>query len=356
MTQYDFDKLLEKYLQGACSPEEELLLDEWTNRQMTTETVVLSEQETKTVKKQLWKRIKRSAFPSLYPLDAFSFITMSAARTITLCVTGRDSIKWLSWTKLGIAASLVFIFSVSAWYSGVFQAHKIGSRIEKQTGVEMTNTTGKAQIITLNDGSTVNLQPNSTLTFPEKFGDHNRIVYLKGEGFFKVKRDTTKPFYVYAGSLVTEVLGTSFTVKSFDNDKVAEVIVVSGKVMVYNSKNREVGKKEVLPTVLTPNQKVVFEKTTQQIKPEVVEKPLVLNPPKSIESFLFQEVPLFEVLHKIQEVYGLKIIPSANLKDCVFTGDLNGLELYDQLDFICKSINAQIEKQETNILIKGEGC
>ena len=81
-----------------------------------------------------------------------------------------------------------------------------------------------------------------------------------------------------------------------------------------------------------------------------------LSPPKSPESFLFQEVPLFEVLHKIQEVYGLKIIPSANLKDCVFTGDLNGLELYEQLEFICKSINAQIEKQETNILIKGEGC
>ncbi len=334
MTQYDFDKLLEKYLQGACSPQEELLLDEWANRQMTSETAVFSEQETKTVKKKLWKRIKQSALPNAHPL----------------------SIKWLSWAKLGIAASLVFIFSMGAWYSGIFQAKTIDSNNEKQAGVEMTNTTGKTQTITLNDGTTVNLQPNSTLTFPERFGDHNRIVYLKGEGFFNVKRDTTKPFYVYAGSLVTEVLGTSFTVKSYEKERISEVIVVSGIVMVYNSKNTEGGKKEVTPTVLTPNQKVVFEKTTQHITSEVVEKPLVLNPPKSSESFIFQEVPIFEVLHRLQEVYGLKIIPSANLKDCVFTGDLNGLELYTQLDLICKSSGAKYEKQETNILVRGEGC
>lgn len=337
MTQYEFDKLLEKYLQGECSSAEEALLDEWANRQMDNETVVLSEDESKTVKKQLWKRIKQSSLP-MYPL----------------------SIKWFSWTKLGIAASLIFAISIGLlFYKSAFQSKKLfdTAQVQEQPGVEMTNTTDKPQDIHLTDGTIVNLQPNSTLTFSEKAGEHKRVVYLKGEGFFKVKRDTTKPFYVYAGNLVTEVLGTSFTVKSYENDKTAEVVVVSGKVKVYNAPHTEGGiKKEVQPTILTPNQKVVFEKATQEIKPLVVEQPIALNPPKSPASFIFQEIPVLDVLKRLEEVYGLEIKPNPALKDCVFTGDLNGLELYIQLDLVCQSINAKYEKQGTHIIISGNGC
>jgi len=224
-------------------------------------------------------------------------------------------------------------------------------------GVEMTNTTLKAQLITLNDGTTVNLQPNSSIVFPEKFGDHNRKVYLRGEGFFKVKRDTTKPFYVYAGNLVTEVLGTSFTVKSYDAANTSEVIVVSGKVMVYRQGDQQTknqGRKNL--AILTPNQKVIFEKTTQQIIPQVVENPIAIHPPQSVESFVFDEEPLFDALSRLADVYGLQISPNSVLKDCTFTGDLNDLELYTQLDFICKSINARYEKRGTSIIVTGEGC
>jgi transmembrane sensor len=334
MTQYDFDKLLEKYLQGACTPEEELLLDEWANRQMNSETKALSEEETAIVKKRLWKRIKHNNLPDT-PL----------------------SIQWFSWTKLGIAASFLFLLSWGfMWYNNTYSIKKSSYPSNKLTGIEMTNTTAKAQIITLNDGSTVTLQPQSMLTFPEKFGDHNRVVYLKGEGYFQIKRDTTKPFYVYADNLVTEVLGTSFVIKSNEKDKISEVIVTSGKVKVYNAHAIEGGNKIIKPIILTPNQKVVFEKTTQQITPQMVEKPRALNPSKMRESFLFQETPLLIVLNKIEEVYGLKIIVNPNLKDCVFTGDLNDLELYEQLDWICKSINTKYEKVETTIVINGEGC
>lgn len=329
MTQYDFDILLQKYLQGACTTEEELLLDKWANRQINSEDTALSAEETDVVKKRLWKRISKSTFPST-----------------------SLNIRWFSLPKLGIAASVLLLCSIGIWYSGVFS----GEISKKQLGVEITNTTGKAQMITLNDGSTVKLQPNSTLTFPEKFGNLNRIVYLKGEGFFHVKRDTANPFYVYAGDLVTEVLGTSFTIKSYKKEQIAEVIVVSGKVVVYNSADMQGDKKPSKRTILTPNKKVVFEKATQQIKMELVENPIALNPPKNPKSFLFREEPLFEVLKTLEDVYNLEIVPVPALKDCVFTGDLNGLELEEQLDFICKSINGQFEKQSTRILITGQGC
>jgi transmembrane sensor len=333
MTQYDFDKLLEKYLQGGCSPEEELLLDEWANRQMNTDTTILTPEDAKSVKKHLWKRIRQKIAPHVF----FNL-----------------------WTKFSIAAAVLLLFyGVSMWQRESFFSKTPALSGTSPTGMEMTNTTAKPQTITLNDGSTIVLQPNSAITYPEKFGDHDRIVYLKGEGFFDISRDTTKPFYVYAGDLVTEVLGTSFTVKSYETDKTAEVVVATGKVMVYSippHSNQEEHKNERQSTVLKPNQKIIFEKTTRQIKARLVESPVVLNPPKTTTFFLFQEEPLFEVLHNIEMAYGLTIIPASALQNCVFTGDLNDLTLNEQLTVICHSINATFEQQETHILIKGAGC
>lgn len=334
MTQYDFDKLLEKYLQGDCTPEEELLLDEWSCRQLNHVATPLLDDEVEATKKQIWKRLQKSTL-STTPL----------------------SIKWLSWTRLGMVASFALIISVSAlWYAGFFQPKFNIQNTELidgvQKGLEVTNTTANPQVIPLQDGSTVTLQPNSTITFPEKFGEKNRIVYLKGEGFFSVKRDTTKPFYVYAGNLVTEVLGTSFIVKSYQNDPESEVVVVSGKVKVYHTE-KGVSK---FATILTPNQKVVFNKHQQILIPQVVEKPLVLVPPSSPIVFIFHETPLSEVLQKMERTYGLNIELNPNLYNCTFSGDLNGLELDMQLDMICKSISAEYEKRETHFIINGRGC
>src|SRR5690606_28956589 len=44
--------------------------------------------------------------------------------------------------------------------------------------------------LSLNDGSEIILQPSSEIRYPEKFKDDRRDVYLYGEAFFKVKRDT----------------------------------------------------------------------------------------------------------------------------------------------------------------------
>ncbi len=339
MTQYDFDKLMEKYLLGDCSPDEELLLDEWSSRQIDNVEIALTEDEAKSLKKQMWKRIQNTTFVRLTPL----------------------SIRWWSRLRLGIAASLVLAVSASGFMyfsSFSFQNRDKNAQIAgTMKGVEMTNTTATAQNITLNDGSTVRLQPNSSITFPEKFGDKNRLVYLRGEGFFMVKRDTTKPFLVHAGNLVTEVLGTSFTVKSYEKDKTAEVVVVSGKVAVYKTAYTEGGAKQVLSRlILTPNQKIVFEKTTESLTPQVVQQPIPVNPPTSEDLFIFQDSPLKDVLQVLKQVYALEIEASPDLQNCAFTGNLNGFDLFEQLEWICKSMNAKYEKQATKIVLIGKGC
>lgn len=55
--------------------------------------------------------------------------------------------------------------------------------------VEQTNTSSKAQMITLSDGSSVLLNPNSKLSYPKIFIGNSRKVYLSGEGFFEISKN-----------------------------------------------------------------------------------------------------------------------------------------------------------------------
>lgn len=325
MTQYDFDKLMEKYLRGECNAEEERLLDDWAARQLLQHPAPSQEEVPQLAKKQVWKRIQQKTNPQ------------------------SPILQWLSWSKLGIAATIILAISAALWW----QKSRLNSNqafLQHRQGVHMSNTTNTPQDITLNDGSVVTLQPQSSITFPEKFGDHDRKVYLCGEAFFKVARMEKKPFYVFAGNLVTKVLGTSFRVKSYEQDTKAEVIVLSGKVKVYEQGRREAAE------VLIPNQKIIYNKTTQQLDATVADQPVVLHPNSSPSNFLFSETPLLEVLEKMEKIYGLEISADINLTNCTFSGDLNDLDLYLQLDLICKSINAQVEKRETSLLLRGAGC
>jgi hypothetical protein len=186
----------------------------------------------------------------------------------------------------------------------------------------------------------------------EDFGVKNRIVFLKGEGYFQIKRDTTKPFYVYAGGLVTKVLGTKFTIKAYE-DKKAEVVVTSGKVMVYENRPEKMAK----PVVLTPNQKVDYLPTETVLKPIIVDVPIIVHPIEKTEDFDFRQADLPTVLKRLKLVYAIDILlKNKEMSRCRFTGNLNGLSLMDQLDLICKTVDATFQKYETVIWIDGEGC
>ncbi len=337
MTQYDFEKILEKYLRGECSPEEQLLLDEWSGRQMNEETTTLSEEEAKTMQRQIWKRIQHTN--ALGKPNLFQWFS-----------THR---RWI------VAASLLPFFFIGIWlycvhFSSSFDTKNPDTGTDSAS-IEVNNTTAIPQNIKLKDGSTVVLQPGSTLAYPTFFGDTTRSVYLKGEGFFDIARDETKPFYVYAGNLVTEVLGTRFTVKSFDKAKTAEVAVLSGKVKVYALGAMADRQRKI--AVLTSNQKVVFDKARRQLEARMADHPMVINPPKTPATMVFRESLLPEVLKKIEMEYEIHISLANNaLSKCLFSGDLNDLELYTQLAMICKTIDAEYEIQGTSIMVSGNGC
>ena len=235
-------------------------------------------------------------------------------------------------------------------------------RHENQTTlVEKSNTTDRPLLIMLADGSSVLLQPNSTLRYPPKFADRERKVYLSGDGFFEVSKNPEKPFYVYANELVTKVVGTSFRVKAFSNQKNVEVVVRTGKVNVTST--QAAGNSESEKVLLLPNQGVRFARQSgifEKIEDLTQEKNLTRDL-SNIEklSFEFSDVPVGQIFKTIEQAYLVKIdFPADKLADCYLTTSLNDQPLAEKLKIICESLGRRTSYQmnENQITIHSDGC
>ncbi|MBE8724642.1 FecR family protein [Flavobacterium hungaricum] len=271
-----------------------------------------------------------------------------------------------NWLFGAAAALLICFFSVWFYQKDSFSTDAIVSYKElieenNEGLVEQTNNTEKSQIITLSDGSSVLLQPNSKLSYPKIFTGNERKVYLSGEGFFEISKNPKKPFFVYANEIVTRVVGTSFRIKAYPNQQDVEVLVRTGKVRVMpNDLLKEIKNEEV---VLLPNQALRFtrkELTFNKIL-NITEDPILTSSTRNIEqlSFEFTDIPVDQILKTIEQAYQVEIdFPKEKLQECRLTTSLSDQPLPEKLKIICKSIGNETnyEMNGNQIVITSLGC
>jgi len=99
----------------------------------------------------------------------------------------------------------------------------------------LTIPQGKDYKITLSDGSTVWLNSTTTLQFPLAFQGDKREITVNGEAYIEVAK-STKPFFVKMPGTTLQVLGTSFNVNTYDNNK-EQISLINGAVKVLDKKN-----------------------------------------------------------------------------------------------------------------------
>jgi transmembrane sensor len=114
---------------------------------------------------------------------------------------------------------------------------------------------GARTSLLLPDGTHVWLNSNSKLRYGREFNSQNREVGLEGEAYFEVTRNAKLPFIVHAATLDIEVLGTSFTVKSYPQDATVEATLLKGAIGV-----RRKGNANMAQVILKPNEKLIFNK------------------------------------------------------------------------------------------------
>ncbi len=131
-------------------------------------------------------------------------------------------------------AAVICIVSVVSWFltKNYFSGNEI-------VYTEIHVPSGQRLHLTLADGSTVWLSPQSRLKLPNEFKRNNRTIELDGEGFFTVTEDDERPFIVKSKGYNVEVLGTKFNLFSYSKNSIYEVHLVKGKVHVYNEENKD---------------------------------------------------------------------------------------------------------------------
>lgn len=125
------------------------------------------------------------------------------------------------------AASLVFFLSVLGFWFNPFKPDPAGGEY-----VYFHNSRGKRSKIVLSDSSIVYLNAESSIRFLKHFKENVREIELSGEAFFDVQHDEERPFVVSSGAVKTTVLGTSFNIRAFGQDRRVAVTVQTGKVGV----------------------------------------------------------------------------------------------------------------------------
>ncbi|MGS2764730.1 FecR family protein [Sinomicrobium sp. M5D2P9] len=140
---------------------------------------------------------------------------------------------------------------------------------------------GRQAVHTLPDGTTVTLQSESTLTFPESFRNRIREVELEGEAFFEVAEDKEKPFSVKAGGLTLKVPGTSFNIRAYETEKKTVISVISGKVLVsLENPEQEKGKagQYLWQVVLVAGEQIVCKTGEKRFIKKKISEDLKRNP------------------------------------------------------------------------------
>lgn len=215
------------------------------------------------------------------------------------------------------------------------------------------NASDSIMSVSLPDGSLARLYPGAQLKYTaEGFGsgDATRDVYMTGDIFFDVYKDTAHPFFVYTDGFVTRVVGTSFLIRSSEGQ--ASVEVKSGKVVV-----RPLLAKEDEEIALTPNQRATYLAQGRQLTKDLMPEPEIIAKVKDDFSFDFENTPISEVFAVLEKAYGIPIaFDREKLGSCFLSVRMDDAPFYDKLAIICKTIGADYQVTEGEVLISGEGC
>ncbi len=353
-------RILRNYLEGTISRNEH---DEFFSRTATedVDSILSDMMETELHNNSL----TGADLPPHVSEEILRNILVSEKNTTQVLKLSRR--KWKPWVT---AASVFGLIILTAFFIISSREPKMIASTEvlvPKTNIEKTNNTAFPLPITLSDGSEVLLQPYATINYPFHFTSSKREVYLKGEAFFNVAKNPARPFLVYYNNLVTQVLGTSFIVKTNPKTNNIEVTVKTGKVQVYENTNLLAQKDKVKGVILTQNQKAIyytdqraFETTlSDSLQPIITEAANDRSKKdQGLEEFFYRKpTNLQAIFNQLQSIYGIEIVvENENLYNCLFTGDLSKPDVYKKLSIICQTVDAEFEIKGTRILISGKGC
>jgi len=227
-------KIVQLYLSSRFSPATEEKIQRWL-------LAPGQEEEKEKASFRYWNSLKtrptRNTYVSLGKVETRLGIYRKTDKQIL-------SRKWAA--VAAILAILVVTGGTYLWYN-----------TGKMSYTEVFAGYGEPKHIELSDGSTAWLNSGTTIRFPEKFTGSQREVYLDGEAYFTVKRESKKPFIVHTGHFNVKALGTVFNLKAYRDEDTSVATLESGKISINTSAGQS--------QVLLPGQQLSLNHRTLKI-------------------------------------------------------------------------------------------
>lgn len=208
---------------------------------------------------------------------------------------GQPHSSW--WYALSAAAAALLLFAGIWYYTGTATPEKI----IVQTGF------GETKTLQLPDGSTVQLNANSSITYPAKWEkDKVRTVALNGEAYFNVSKSPAglhPKFRVLMPDVTIEVKGTAFNVYNRHNS--IQVLLEEGKIVVNDSLQ------------MKPGDMMSFTRGEHH---RLIADPAQLTAWKQ-HRLVFRDESLGRVAQQLEDIYGYQIqFSNKKMEHLLFTG------------------------------------
>lgn len=330
----EFDELLPGYLSGELSDEERVSMDHWRALSAENELHFLNSLKA-------WESISL-----LQEMEQFN--SFEALNRVNKRINHSSSVKWLNVLKLVAAIFVLPLLAYSGYvtYQNLSLKKMMTERIVMQT---ITSQQGMVSQFQLADGTKVWLNSGSELQFPSHFVGDFRSVKLKGEAYFEVTENKRKPFRVNASELNVEVLGTSFDVTNYKDEKMAEVILVEGKVNLSAIDKDKINRQ----IMLHPGQRGVYCVGTGKMNTEEV------NVDKYIAwrdgNLIFRDDKMEEVVKRLSRWFNVEIsVDDPEINSYIYKASFRNENLLQVLNLLKISAPIDFRITERKALPNGE--
>jgi len=184
---------------------------------------------------------------------------------------------------------------------------------------------GKRAFLKLSDGTSLWINSGSTVVYPSAFAQNKREIYVEGEIFADVSRDESRPFIVTTNKLDIQVLGTTFNVSAYKEEKTVNVVLVSGSV--------DVKPKNGKTTRIKPSQLFTLaEDQTATLKTVDVENYISWRDGK----YIFHNEPIENILLRLSRYYNVTMVLPTSVSGITCSGKL---ELKEDLNRLLNGLS-----------------
>lgn len=334
MVEYNtYIELLDRFMSGKTSPEEETILLEWfRNARSKDETLAYYRQKwEETSGNQLSAEVQGRMFHEVK-------IRMKAAQEAgkkTGSVPHRPILRrwWL------YAAAVLLCIGLG------FGSHVLMRNTSQIASKDYIVSADKGQRagITLPDGTKVWLNSHTHITYTTEYGVEERVVRLTGEAYFEVAKDTERRFVVKAGELEIEALGTTFNVKAYEEDKELTATLFEGSI-------RAVAGKETV--TLVPDQHIRYDKVGKQLR---METPLNSSYSRMWrnDELAFDGETLEDIAILLNRIYNVQVVFKSNkIKQYRFSGVIKNNSLDNVFEIISLTAPILYESKGDTIMLR----